>query len=74
MLFRNKLPEDDLQEMFPGWNGDLSSENFSPCWYLLQHHSTTPFDDLRVGLGYLRRKVDSHQEGQLSFLKVHCLD
>lgn len=65
----NKFPEDDLQEMFPGCNGDLSSENFSPCWFLLQNHSNSSFDDLRAGLAFLRRKVDSHQEGQLSFLK-----
>ncbi|XP_073996795.1 exocyst complex component secretory 5 [Rhodnius prolixus] len=64
-----KLPEDDLQELFPGCNGDLSSEQFSPGWFLLQNHLNTSFDDLRVGLAYLKRKVDSHKEGQLSFLK-----
>ncbi|KAK9509163.1 hypothetical protein O3M35_006540 [Rhynocoris fuscipes] len=64
-----KLPEDDLQELFPGCNGDLSSEQFSPGWFLLQNHLNTSFDDLRSGLAYLKRKVDSHKEGQLSFLK-----
>ncbi|KAF6199539.1 hypothetical protein GE061_007565 [Apolygus lucorum] len=64
-----KLPEDDLQELFPGCNGDLSSEQFSPGWFLLQHHQSTSFDDLRVGLTYLKRKVDGHKEGQLTFLK-----
>ncbi|BET01653.1 exocyst complex component [Nesidiocoris tenuis] len=64
-----KLPEDDLQDLFPGCNGDLSSEQFSPGWFLLQHHQSTSFDDLRVGLAYLKRKVDGHKEGQLSFLK-----
>ncbi|XP_014248601.1 exocyst complex component 2 [Cimex lectularius] len=64
-----KLPEDDLIELFPGCNGDLSSEQFSPGWFLLQYHQSTSFDDLRVGLAYLKRKVDGHKEGQLSFLK-----
>jgi exocyst complex component 2 len=63
-----KFPE-DLREMFPESCGDLSQENFSPCWFLLEHHHGTNFDDLRAGLSYLRRKVESQKEGQLSFLK-----
>lgn len=56
--------------MFPDGSGDLLSENFEPAWFLLEHHHGTSFDDLRVGLSYLKRKVDSQNEGQLSFLKV----
>lgn len=36
---------------------------------MLEHHHATSFDDLRAGLSYLRRKVESQKEGQLSFLK-----
>jgi len=65
-----KFPENELTELFPDGSGDLLSENFEPAWFLLEHHHGTSFDDLRVGLSYLKRKVDSQNEGQLSFLKV----
>lgn len=64
-----KFPENELTELFPDGSGDLLSENFEPAWFLLEHHHGTSFDDLRVGLSYLKRKVDSQNEGQLSFLK-----
>uniref|UniRef100_A0A8D8SKL0 Exocyst complex component 2 n=1 Tax=Cacopsylla melanoneura TaxID=428564 RepID=A0A8D8SKL0_9HEMI len=64
-----KIPEDDLHELFPDGSGDLGSENFEPTWFLLDHHHSTSFDDLRAGLSFLRRKVESQKEGQLSFLK-----
>ncbi|XP_022175516.1 exocyst complex component 2 [Myzus persicae] len=64
-----KFPENELTELFPDGCGDLLSENFEPAWFLLEHHHGTSFDDLRVGLSYLKRKVDSQNEGQLSFLK-----
>ncbi|KAK7578051.1 hypothetical protein V9T40_010256 [Parthenolecanium corni] len=64
-----KFPEDDLHEMFPERSGDLTAENFEPNWFLLEHHHATSFDDLKVGLSYLKRKVEGQKEGQLSFLK-----
>lgn len=64
-----KFPEEDLHELFPECSGDLSSENFEPGWFLLEHHHATSFDDLRVGLSFLRRKVEGQKEGQISFLK-----
>jgi exocyst complex component 2 len=67
------VPEDDLLELFPDCNGELGSEQFSAGWFLLEHHHSTSFDDLRVGLAYLRRKVHTHKEGHLSFLKVTSL-
>lgn len=66
-----KFP-DDLRDLFPEHCGDLSQENFSPRWFLLEHHHSTSFDDLRAGLSYLRRKVESQKEGQLSFLKANA--
>lgn len=67
---RQKFPEDGLHKLFPGGSGDLSSENFAAGWFLLERHHATPFDDLRAGLAFLRRKVDGQKEGQLSFIKV----
>lgn len=69
-LSRQKFPEDGLHKLFPGGSGDLSSENFAAGWFLLERHHATPFDDLRAGLAFLRRKVDGQKEGQLSFIKV----
>lgn len=66
-----KIP-DDLREIFPDGCGDLTQENFSPGWFLLENHLSTSFDDLKAGLKYLRRKVQSQKEGQLSFLKSNA--
>lgn len=46
------------------------NEKFHPGWFLLQHHHATTLEDLKAGLAYLKRKVNSQKEGQLSFLKV----
>ena len=53
-------------------SGDLSQENFSPAWFLLENHHGTSFEDLKAGRKYLRRKVESQKEGQLSFLKSNA--
>lgn len=66
-----KLTE-DLRDIFPDMCGDLSQENFSSGWFLLEHHNSTSFEDLKAGLSYLRRKVDSQRDGQLSFLKANA--
>lgn len=66
-----KLTE-DLRDIFPNSSGDLSHDNFSPGWFLLEHHNTTTFEDLKAGLSYLRRKVESQRDGQLSFLKANA--
>lgn len=50
----------------------MSQENFSPSWFLLENHHGTSFDDLKAGRAYLRRKVESQKEGQLSFLKSNA--
>lgn len=65
-----KVLNEDLEEMFPGCSGDLSSTKFNPEWFLLENHYSTSYDDLRAGLAYLRRKVETQKMGQISFLKV----
>ena len=59
--------------MYPQKNGDITSENFSPEWLLLENHSTVSFNDLKAGCAYLKRKIDSQKEGQLSFLKSNIM-
>ncbi|KAH8410483.1 hypothetical protein KR215_008781 [Drosophila sulfurigaster] len=66
-----KIPE-DLRDLIPDACGDLSQENFSPAWFLLENHLATSFEDLKAGLAYLKRKVESQKEGQLSFLKSNA--
>ncbi|XP_024946623.1 exocyst complex component 2 isoform X2 [Cephus cinctus] len=66
-----KFPEDELIELFGDGSGELASDKFHPGWFLLQHHHATTLDDLKAGLAYLRRKVHSQKEGQLSFLKAN---
>ncbi|XP_018392147.1 PREDICTED: exocyst complex component 2 [Cyphomyrmex costatus] len=66
-----KFPEDELIELFGDGSGDLTNEKFHPGWFLLQHHHATTLEDLKAGLAYLRRKVHSQKEGQLSFLKAN---
>lgn len=39
----------NLQELFPDASGDITSENFSPIWFLLENHHSTSFDDLQAG-------------------------
>lgn len=66
-----KFPEDDLHELFPEKTGDITSENFSPEWCLLENYHVTTFNDLKHGLSFLQRKVKSQKEDQLSFLKAN---
>ncbi|KZC06954.1 PREDICTED: exocyst complex component 2 [Dufourea novaeangliae] len=66
-----KFPEDELIELFGEGSGDLTSEKFHPGWFLLQHHHATTFGDLKAGLAFLKRKVNSQKEGELSFLKAN---
>uniref|UniRef100_A0A0K8TTG7 Exocyst complex component 2 n=1 Tax=Tabanus bromius TaxID=304241 RepID=A0A0K8TTG7_TABBR len=66
-----KFPE-DLRDYYPESSGDLSQEHFSPGWFLLENHHATSFEDLKAGLSYLKRKVESQKEGQLVFLKSNA--
>lgn len=47
-----KIPEDDLLQFYPSRNGDITSNSFSPGWFLLENHQTTSFNDLQAGKGF----------------------
>ncbi|CAG7725259.1 unnamed protein product [Allacma fusca] len=64
-----KFPVEELLEMFPEKSGNLRSDNFVPAWFLLENHQATGFEDLKMGLHVLSRKVGSQTEGKISFLK-----
>ncbi|ESO82768.1 hypothetical protein LOTGIDRAFT_108931 [Lottia gigantea] len=75
-----KFTEEELLEIFPEASGNLSLENFSPVWYLLENHCSASFDDLKAGLGYLQRKASQRSQGPIAIVKsnlstiLECLD
>ncbi|GIY24409.1 exocyst complex component 2 [Caerostris extrusa] len=64
-----RFPVDELQELFPEGSGDILSQNFEPIWYLLENHHGARFEDIKTGLAFLKRKVSTHDEGPLAFMK-----
>ncbi|KAK2166794.1 hypothetical protein LSH36_35g06011 [Paralvinella palmiformis] len=75
-----RFTEEQLMELFPEASGNTSLENFSPAWYLLENHHASSFEDLKAGLGYLKRKSSQQNEGPMAFVKgnlttfLDCLD
>lgn len=66
---QQKFKEDELLELFPEASGNMSLENFSPAWYLLENHHSTSFDDLKAGLAHMKRKATQRSEGPIAFVK-----
>ncbi|KAL4222023.1 Exocyst complex component 2 [Mactra antiquata] len=72
--------EEEMLELFPECSGNMSLENFSPAWYLLENHQTASFDDLKHGLTNMRRSARTRSEGPIAFVKTNigaildCLD
>lgn len=66
---KGKVPLKDLENMFPGMSGDFTSENFSATWYLIDNHSSTSFEQLRVGVGNLKKQASKKNEGSLAYVK-----
>nr|XP_055042781.1 exocyst complex component 2 [Misgurnus anguillicaudatus]XP_055042782.1 exocyst complex component 2 [Misgurnus anguillicaudatus] len=66
---KGKVPLKDLENMFPGMTGDFTSENFSATWYLIDNHSSTSFEQLRVGVGNLKKQASKKNEGSLAYVK-----
>ncbi len=64
-----KLSEEQLQQMFPEKSGNIAADNFDPCYFLLESHRSTTFDDLKAGVRDLKQKVDGENRSQVSFIK-----
>ncbi|XP_048871870.1 exocyst complex component 2 isoform X1 [Brienomyrus brachyistius] len=64
-----KVAQMDLESMFPSMSGDFTSENFSATWYLIENHSTTSFEQLRVAANNLRKQANKKNEGSLAYVK-----
>lgn len=37
-------------QFYPNRNGDITSDEFSPGWFLLENHQATSFNDLQAGI------------------------
>ena len=61
-------------------SGNMSLDNFSPGWYLLEHHQNGSFEDLKAGLQHMKRKASSRSEGPITIVRsnlsaiLDCLD
>ncbi|XP_076469821.1 exocyst complex component 2-like [Babylonia areolata] len=77
---RPRMTEEDLLEMFPEASGNMSLENFSPGWYLLENHHNASFEDLKAGLEYMKRRASQRSEGPITVVRsnltaiLDCLD
>ncbi|KAL1022702.1 hypothetical protein UPYG_G00031250 [Umbra pygmaea] len=66
---KGKIPQKDLEAMFPGVSGDFTSENFSATWYLIENHSGTSFEQLRLAASNLKKQATKKNEGSLAYVK-----
>ncbi|ELK06625.1 Exocyst complex component 2 [Pteropus alecto] len=64
-----KFPQKDLEMLFPGMSADFTSENFSAAWYLIENHSTTSFEQLKMAVTHLKRQANKKSEGSLAYVK-----
>ncbi|XP_059923558.1 exocyst complex component 2 [Gadus macrocephalus] len=66
---KGKLLQTDMEQTFPGMSGDFTSENFSATWYLIENHSGTGFDQLRLAANNLKKQATKKNEGSLAYVK-----
>uniref|UniRef100_A0A8B9KKT5 Exocyst complex component 2 n=1 Tax=Astyanax mexicanus TaxID=7994 RepID=A0A8B9KKT5_ASTMX len=66
---KGKVPLKELESMFPGMSGDFTSENFSATWYLIENHSVTSFEQLRMAASNLKKQASKKNEGSLAYVK-----
>ncbi|XP_066479614.1 exocyst complex component 2 [Tiliqua scincoides] len=66
---KGRFPQKDLEALFPGKSADFTSENFSAAWYLIENHSTTSFDQLKMAVMNLKKQANKKNEGNLAYVK-----
>ncbi|XP_053099804.1 exocyst complex component 2 isoform X2 [Hemicordylus capensis] len=66
---KGKFPQKELEALFPGMSADFTSENFSAAWYLIENHSTTSFDQLKMAVMNLKKQANKKNEGSLAYVK-----
>ncbi|XP_047231799.1 exocyst complex component 2 [Girardinichthys multiradiatus] len=66
---KGKVPQKDLEQIFPGMSGDFTSENFSASWYLIENHAGSSFEQLKVAANNLKKQASKKNEGSLAYVK-----
>ncbi|KAM7097392.1 exocyst complex component 2 isoform 3-T8 [Molossus nigricans] len=66
---KSKFPQKELEMLFPGMSADFTSENFSAAWYLIENHSTTSFEQLKMAVTNLKRQANKKSESSLACVK-----
>ncbi|XP_036113301.1 exocyst complex component 2 isoform X2 [Molossus molossus] len=66
---KSKFPQKELEKLFPGMSADFTSENFSAAWYLIENHSTTSFEQLKMAVTNLKRQANKKSESSLACVK-----
>ncbi|KAK7889851.1 hypothetical protein WMY93_025411 [Mugilogobius chulae] len=66
---KGKIPQNDMEQTFPGMSGDFTSENFSATWYLMENHSGTSFEQLKIAANNLKKQANKKNEGSLAYVK-----
>ncbi|TKS75083.1 Exocyst complex component 2 [Collichthys lucidus] len=68
-LDKGKIPQKDMELTFPGMSGDFTSENFSATWYLIENHSGSSFEQLKMAASNLKKQATKKNEGSLAYVK-----
>ncbi|KAM9358428.1 exocyst complex component 2 [Symphorus nematophorus] len=68
-LDKGKIPQKDMELTFPGMSGDFTSENFSATWYLIENHSGSSFEQLKIAASNLKKQATKKNEGSLAYVK-----
>uniref|UniRef100_H2RVL4 Exocyst complex component 2 n=1 Tax=Takifugu rubripes TaxID=31033 RepID=H2RVL4_TAKRU len=68
-LDKGKIPQKDMELIFPRMSGDFTSENFSATWYLIENHSESSFEQLKVAANNLKKQATKKNEGSLAYVK-----
>ncbi|XP_035502995.2 exocyst complex component 2 isoform X1 [Scophthalmus maximus] len=66
---KSKLPQSDIELTFPGMSGDFTSESFSATWYLIENHSGSSFEHLKMAASNLKKQATKKNEGSLAYVK-----
>ncbi|XP_029004907.1 exocyst complex component 2 isoform X2 [Betta splendens] len=66
---KGKIPQKDIEQIFPGMSGDFTSENFSATWYLIENHAGSNFEQLKIAANNLKKQATKKNEGSLAYVK-----
>ncbi|XP_029286026.1 exocyst complex component 2 [Cottoperca gobio] len=66
---KGKIPQKDIELTFPGMSGDFTSENFSATWYLIENHTGSSFEHLKIAANNLKKQATKKNEGSLAYVK-----